>query len=577
MKISDFKWFVINLDRRPDRLKEFRERFDRLMLPLIERFAAVDGSAEEVPKEWGSRNAGGWGCLQSHWQLIRQAYDAGVEYLMVLEDDAEPLLPPDKFAEELQKTLDELPSDWEMFYPGCEHLRGNIKLPTRVSERLVIPYNANRTHSYALTRSGMEKALKKCEGWKEWIDFWHIDWAFGDLHEKQEIRVFCAYPPLLGQAAGRSDINPDINTKAMHWKPFSLIDYRAAGLFVKSEKVGFGKFVKEMPPVFDAGIYEGFFAHAPSEVTIEATEPVEVFAAHGVKEGSWAPADALVDWALIGRVKERGDTTSPITLEPGSHLLEFRADDNRAAHTYWIFRPLSRLPFREGALFEVMSNAVCPRRCPQCNQQRTMETYPDYEYTAEDAEALMEVLPFPVALNFSGGEPSKLGVRKWTKILGIFRDSGKVSKISLATSDDSEKWIGFAAEHFDRIYFSHRPSMRWSCDSPPAYLAKANIEVWNSDVHSVWPKERFEGQTRCCCSDVGTGVTAAIFGTEAVPCVLARELAIRQPGIMPAPIPIADYFAGRKSFGPIGLHSYCRYCVNNSYWRAAAPKVATGR
>lgn len=575
MKISDFKWFVINLDRRADRMEEFRQRFEPLGLPEIERFAGVDGSAEEIPPEWGTRHAGGWGCLQSHWRLLRQVYDAGIEFVMILEDDAEPLLPPDRFAGELQKTLDELPAGWEMFYPGCEHLRTKIKLPARVSERLVVPYNANRTHAYALTRAGMEKALAKCEAWKEWDRWWHIDWAFGDLHEKREIRVFCAYPPLFGQAAGVSDINPEINVRAMHFVPSRMADYRASGVIVTSEQVGFGEFSPELPPPFDREIYDGFFAHAPSEVTAELTEPVEIFAAHGTKEGAWEPAEAVIDGTLLGHIKDRGDTTDSIVIrEPGEHRLEFRTDDNRAAHTYWVTRPLSRLPFKEGAVFEVFSNARCPRNCPHCNQLQTMKSDPDREYTAADAEALVEVLPFSISLIFSGGEPSKLGPGKWAEILGILRDSGKVGRISVTTSDDSEKWIRFASEQFDHIYLSHRSSMKWAKENRPEYLCDPEIEVWGSEVHSVWPAERFEGQTRCCCSDVG--VHAAIFGTEVFPCILARELGIRRPELATRSIPLADYFAGKRSFPPIGLYEACRWCVNNSFYRGKAATVPTG-
>ena len=77
MKISDFKCYVINLDRRPDRMEEFRERFAPLGLPEIERVAAVDGTETPAPADFRVRGMpGAWGCFQSHVRLIRRAYDA---------------------------------------------------------------------------------------------------------------------------------------------------------------------------------------------------------------------------------------------------------------------------------------------------------------------------------------------------------------------------------------------------------------------------------------------------------------------------------------------------------------------
>lgn len=573
MTLEDFKIYVINLDRREDRLEAFLDRFEPLGLGEIERFAAVDGTAEDVPKEWEARGAGAWGCFLSHWRLIERAYAEGLERILIFEDDAEPLYPPEEFAEALKATLAELPSDWEQFYLGCEHLHGTIEPPTRISEHLVIPYNANRTHAYALTRSGMRKALDLFADHENWHPGWHVDWAYGSLHETKQIRVYAAYPPLFGQAAGVSDIDPRVRTPLKHWKPYTVRDFRAGSVIVTSEKVGYGRFEARIPQTFDREIYDGFFAHAPSEIKVEVSEPTEVFAAHGITEGAWEPSSALVDGKKIGEVMEKGSTTGTVTLEPGPHTLSFETVDNRAAHTFWLFRPVSRLPFKEGATFEIFSNAKCPRHCPHCNQQKTMTECPGYEYTAQDAEALAAVLPVKVNLVFSGGEPAMLGVRKWRKILGTFRDSGKVGRIAVTTSDDSEKWLSFAAEQFDRVHLSHRPSMKWPLNERPAHVSRPNIAVWDTDTHHPWPKERFTGLTRCCCTNVN--IHAAIFGDTVCPCVLAQELALRKPDTVPGGVPLEDYFTGKRSFAPIGTYEACRWCVNNDNYRATADRVPT--
>lgn len=566
MKITDFKIYLINLDRRPDRYESFLKSVEPLGLPEIERVSAVDGKEAEMPKDWRNGSPGGWGCLKSHWNIIEKAYDENIPYIMIFEDDAENLTD----RETLDQTLAELPEDWEQFYLGCQHFYQNTNPPIRVSEHLVIPYNANRTHAYALSRKGIEKALGLLNDYPNWQKGWHIDWAYGSLHESKKIKAYAAYPPLFGQAAGLSDINGADNNK-LAWKPVKIRDTRTRSVAVVSDRVGYGKFDMKIPDIFDREIYDGFFAHAPSEVKIIVSEPTEVFAAHGIKETSWKPSFAVIDEKSIGWVTAKGETTQTYALEPGEHTLEFVTSDNRAAHTYWIFRPLSRLPYREGALFEIFSNGKCTRKCPCCNQQRTMADMPEYEYTAQNAERLVSVLTRNISLIFSGGEPSLLGIKEWTPILDVLRNSGKIDRIEVTTSNDNENWIAFALKNFDKIHLSHRPSMGWSLNDRPDYLK--GVEVWNTDSHCIWPVTRFSEFPKCCCTNVG--VHAAIFGDTVAPCVLARELAIRKPDTVPAPIPLEDYFTGKKSFTPIGTYEACRWCVNNDRYREKARKVPT--
>ena len=566
MKITDFKIYVINLDRRPDRLETFLEKMKPLDLPEIVRFPAVDGKAVELPKDWKNGSPGGWGCFKSHWNLIKQAYDDNIPYVMIFEDDAEPLCK----TSDLQNAINELPENWEQFYLGCQHFYQNTNPPVRISDGLVIPYNANRTHAYALSRKGMEIALGLFEDYPNWQKGWHIDWAYGSLHETKKIKVYAAYPPLFGQAAGKSDINGADNHKYA-WKPVKIRDTRTRSVAAVADSVGYGQFESEIPDHFDKKIYDGFFAHAPSEIKVIVSEPTEVFAAHGVKETAWKPSFAVIDGKNIGSLTDKGEVTPTAVLEPGSHTLEFVTSDNRAAHTYWIFRPLSVLSYRDGAVFEIFSNGKCPRHCSCCNQQETMKTIPDYEYTVKNAEKLVTVLTRNISLIFSGGEPALLGIAKWKPILEVFRNSGKIDRIEVTTSNDNEKWIAFASKHFDKVHLSHRPSMNWTLDNRPDYLL--NVEVWDTDTHCVWPEKRWTGVPQCCCQNVG--VHAAIFGDTVAPCVLARELEIRKPGSLPIAVPLEDYFTGRKAFPPIGSYEACRWCVNNDRYRETAKRVPT--
>ena len=104
--LKDLKTYVINLDRRSDRLNE-------LKLPVVwERFSATDGkNLTEYPA-----NEQGWrGCYDSHLRLVNNLKSQNFKYYLIFEDDVEVC---DNFIENLQNTLNKLPNDWELLFLG---------------------------------------------------------------------------------------------------------------------------------------------------------------------------------------------------------------------------------------------------------------------------------------------------------------------------------------------------------------------------------------------------------------------------------------------------------------------------
>ena len=83
--------FVINLDRRPDRLATISGDLDRLGLPF-ERVAAID-ARRLPPEDRADRNplfrAGSKACMLSHGEALRRFLATGCGAAMILEDDAE--------------------------------------------------------------------------------------------------------------------------------------------------------------------------------------------------------------------------------------------------------------------------------------------------------------------------------------------------------------------------------------------------------------------------------------------------------------------------------------------------------
>jgi len=91
------KSFVINLERRKDRLKTLNIPF------RYELFKAVDGTKmEDVP----FANQGWTGCYYSHKTLLEHVQKEKLPYAIILEDDV--VLCQD-FVYKLQRVIDELP------------------------------------------------------------------------------------------------------------------------------------------------------------------------------------------------------------------------------------------------------------------------------------------------------------------------------------------------------------------------------------------------------------------------------------------------------------------------------------
>ena len=76
--------YVINLDRRPDRLDEITDELDRMGLPF-KRFAGSD------------RKPGILGCGLSHLAVLKEAKSLGLKNVLIFEDDFTFLVEKDDF------------------------------------------------------------------------------------------------------------------------------------------------------------------------------------------------------------------------------------------------------------------------------------------------------------------------------------------------------------------------------------------------------------------------------------------------------------------------------------------------
>lgn len=193
--------FVINLDHRADRMKEFEVKANQIGLGF-QRWRAVSGDSVPCPINWRAGN-GAWGCYRSHMQIIEHCLNSRIGSCLIFEDDA---VFKNDFMDEANRFFEALPSEWHQAYLGGQLLHTGSRPPVRVNDAVLRPFNVNRTHCYALSRSGMAEVYKHCSKLpfrpKE-----HIDHHLGRWHEDSRANVYCPERWIVGQHGSPSSVS----------------------------------------------------------------------------------------------------------------------------------------------------------------------------------------------------------------------------------------------------------------------------------------------------------------------------------------------------------------------------------
>ena len=178
------KGYVVNLDRRPDRLKEFISK--EIPFP-VERIQAIDSSLSGEP--------GYVGCKKSITQALTIADDRNEYPFAIFEDDCK-LIQPWLVVE---NAMSQLPVDWDILYFGAnlEHLN---KKPERYSDNLYRVYDAYGNHgkiygSQRVVRYIIENAYKHKR-----MDVFH------GIHVCYKFNCYITYPLCAVQRKSYSDI-----------------------------------------------------------------------------------------------------------------------------------------------------------------------------------------------------------------------------------------------------------------------------------------------------------------------------------------------------------------------------------
>ena len=168
---EDIKTYVINLDRRPDRMKDF----EKISPVKCTKFSAIDGKMLKPNiqlqqifegNDYNMRN-GMVGCAMSHIKLLIQLVKSEQKMYCILEDD---VTFTDSFVQKVQQVLKDVAKyDWDFIYLG-HHLNppdsdngcyNKNKKPviTRWSRDLSLTLSVGGTFGYIITKAGAEKML----------------------------------------------------------------------------------------------------------------------------------------------------------------------------------------------------------------------------------------------------------------------------------------------------------------------------------------------------------------------------------------------------------------------------------
>jgi GR25 family glycosyltransferase involved in LPS biosynthesis len=206
MKIdfNEIPKFVINLERRPDRLESVTKEFE-YMGWAFERFNAVDTNSYE-------------GCAYSHQQIAKLILERGYEYAMVFEDDIffmpyiKKLIP--LIEEELSK------NEWYFFHFGPSIHRPLNRFSENLVDLTTLPPKDPDRHRGIFGTSGFILTRKACEYIVEWntnviIENSHMQVPIDEFLDRAvypNIQSFSAKLPLAVQKKGYSDINKTIDS-----------------------------------------------------------------------------------------------------------------------------------------------------------------------------------------------------------------------------------------------------------------------------------------------------------------------------------------------------------------------------
>lgn len=198
--------YLINLDRRPDRLQAATKELEKFDI-IAERFPAVDGKAmfPEIKYPFASELA----TAMSHIAVWKTAQKLNLKNVLILEDDVQ-------FSDEIKlgyirEFMLELPVDWDLVYFGGNH----VTQPENYGDHIARIFHTYALHCYAVNSTAYKKLIIQAE--KE---------TKQNLRNHKELKITCAIDVILAKMQpGLKCYCPDIK---LAWQAPGFSDIQEA-------------------------------------------------------------------------------------------------------------------------------------------------------------------------------------------------------------------------------------------------------------------------------------------------------------------------------------------------------------
>jgi len=154
------KIYLINLEERKDRLEKSLINFKNYDINNFQRFDAIKINKENyLYLEEKERSQ--LGCALSFYRIIIDAYVKNFSSILILEDDFEFIHDKEDTNLFLNKSINDLPSDWDVFYLGANIMYDYTNYPIeKFSDNLLKLNSAYCTHAISFSRKAILKILE---------------------------------------------------------------------------------------------------------------------------------------------------------------------------------------------------------------------------------------------------------------------------------------------------------------------------------------------------------------------------------------------------------------------------------
>jgi GR25 family glycosyltransferase involved in LPS biosynthesis len=224
---DEFESYLINLDKRKERLVNFSNQYESSDLGAkkpFRRVEAVDGSTLELMgtvtpeiedgikriEKTGLRTShpqmtrGMIGCYKSHYKVWDEIYASGKPYGLVFEDDAE--MDPAIYKKTAERL--EFPGEWDVILLGHVRLADYEKGPRPGLLRVRDFWGL---HGYLISRRGVAKMML----YKNMPISLQIDIFMSKLATEGKLDVYAIDPPIVFQGNFGTDLQMRITPKAL--------------------------------------------------------------------------------------------------------------------------------------------------------------------------------------------------------------------------------------------------------------------------------------------------------------------------------------------------------------------------